>query len=324
MKKKFLIELDLQHFADGDGIIDFEDDGDKDEAELPEDDTVDDGDKGKGPEPDPDDDEDDDVDLKALLEKADYTDEDDDPDGKAEEGETDSSKAAEDKAKEEAAQAEEAKKKQTAEENAKFAEQRRQRQVQEELQKLKESDPAFQLAKALAEQYNTTPEVMLEQIKQDALEKQAKAVGVPVERLQKEQAQEERIKELERRHAELEFKDWQRRMDTEAETVKKQYPMLTDDDLKQAQIHMLQVLRQTELPLEEVVYALHGKRIVEGLKESVKQEVLAEMSGRTDTTPVVGSGKKSTDTGLTAAEKYAAKAMGISEKEYAKYSTRRE
>jgi len=315
--RKYLLDLDLQLFSDGDpnedGLIDFDDD--KGDASDIDDEKV------SGTEDDVDDE---DIDFRKVLEgirkeedEDDEIDEDGaDPDEIEKKEEDPAEPVIEDKP-------EEKKPTQSAEENARYAEQRRQKQLEAEIQKAKESDPAFQVAKQLADMYGVTPEQMLEQLKQQKLAEESKATGVPIERLKQEQEREARLKEAEAKIVELEFNDWNRRMDGEAKNLLTEFPMLTEDDIKESRVHMLQVLRRVDLPLEEAVYALHGKKIAQGIREAAKQEALAEMSGRKTIVPPATTGVKSNDTGLTADERYAAKMLGISEAEYKKYDTRR-
>jgi pyruvate/2-oxoglutarate dehydrogenase complex dihydrolipoamide acyltransferase (E2) component len=203
---------------------------------------------------------------------------------------------------------------QTPEENAKFAEQRRQAQLKAELEKSAE----FQLAKQLADMYGTTPDQMLEQVREQNLKKKAEKDGVTVEYLKQQQAQNDRIGELEGQIAQQQYTAWQSRINAEAERLKGEFKMLSDQEINEARTHMLQVLKNPDVPLEQVVWSLHGKKILDGTKESLKQETLAEMSGRKGMVPPKGSKAQPTPT-LTSEEQYVAKQMGLSDADYLKY-----
>lgn len=302
--KRYRWNLDLQLFADG--LIDFDEDntdGSETETET-EEDTDDDGFDA--------------LDADDYKDVSDPIDEDTEPETETE-TEADPEAEVETEADPEP---EPDKKKQSAEENARFAEERRQRQVADELAKLKESDPAFLLAKELSDMYGTSADEMLAKIREDALIKKSKETNVPVEFLKAQQASIDKQKELEDKLNALQVEGWMRRMDSEAVTLKTEFPILTDDDIEKAKVHMIGQLGRIDMPLEEVVMSLHGKRLIESLRTSAKQEALAEMSGRKGILPT-GANKSgnSSDTGLTAEEKFVAKQMGMSEADYKKYKT---
>ena len=296
LKDSYRYKLDLQMFADG--LIDFDEDNTDGAA--------------------PDDGADEDDDASDALDMSDYEDIADPEDGEESPDEKPDDKPAPDPEPTPDPE-EEKKKQQTAEENARFAEDRRQRQLQAELDKAKESDPAFQLAKELSDLYGVPTDQLLQQIRNQKLADESKKTGVPVEHLKRQQEQEDRTKQLETKLAEMEFKGWSNRMDTEGEKIKAEYPMLTDTEITQARLHMLQGLQRTDMALEEVVFALHGKKIASSLKELAKQEALAEVSGRTKGPLPPSGGKPSTTPNLTDEEKYVAKLMGMSEADYLKY-----
>lgn len=297
MPRKFRFGLDLQLFA-SDGLIDFDEDTTGDEG----------GDTN----------DDDDLDGFSALDPDDYEDLEDEPDGDEPEGEDDKTEP-ETPDEPETPADESEKETQSPDKNAEFAEQRRQRQLQTELEKLQAASPEFKLAKQLAELYGTTPEAMLEQVQDSLLEKQAKESGVTVEYLKKQQDSESRIAGLQDQINQFQFQSWQTRMDVEASQLKTAYPMLTDEDVTAARTHMLQTLQRVDLPLEEVAFALHGKKIIQAQKEIQRNELLAEMSGRKNSPLPPKAGKTAPATTLTAEEQYAAKMMGVSEADYLKY-----
>jgi hypothetical protein len=101
--------------------------------------------------------------------------------------------------------------------------------------------------------------------------------------------------------------------------LKNSYPFLTDQDIDSAKNLLLNTWRNVEAPLEQAVYALHGKKILEQGQESSRTETLAEVSGRKSKSGVPLKAGKSSDTQiLTDDEKYIARQMGISEEVYLK------
>lgn len=221
------------------------------------------------------------------------------------------------------------KKVQTPEDNAKFAEMRRQQQieqrVQEELAKRLQEAPEVKLAKQLSETYGQPVETILAQVKEAALQREAAAKQVPVELLRQQQLERERITaEQATQQAQLQdlqFQLWQNRVNGEKVQILNEYKgVLSDADVDQAVEHMLVTMQNPNLPLDQVVLALHGKKIVENLREQAKAEALAEASGRSKN-PVapVGGGKTANTPAYTEDELYVAKKMGIPIEEYLKW-----
>lgn len=216
----------------------------------------------------------------------------------------------------------ETKKVQTPEENARFAEERRQRQAeqraQEALEKLKESDPAFQAAKLLEELYGAPISQIQSQLQKARLEQIAQQRSLPVEAVEQidraESAQAKATQEL----VQIQFAAWETRMGQEGMQLREQYPVLSEDDIQQAQAYILNTARNPELPLQQAVMAVHGQKITEAIKQQAKNEALAEISGRKTTPLPPQGGKPAAINTLTADQKYVAKMMGISEEEYQK------
>lgn len=285
-ESKFLIPMHLQLFAGEDDLVDFNED------DLTDEDYDDDGEQ-HGPE---------------------YGDEDD-----AEPEQDPEPEPEQEPEPQPEPESEPQKRVQTPEENARFAEQRRQKQVQAEIDRLKQESPEFQLAQQLADMYGTTPDAMLEQVRHAALLKQSQQTGVPVEFLQQQQHQAQTISYLEEQMNLMAFEGWQRRIEAESAALKQEFPMLTDSDLLDAQTHLLQVMGNADAPLEQAVYALHGKKIASVIREQAKQEALAEISGRKGGPASVKGSKQDLASGLSSEERYVAKMMGISETEYQKH-----
>lgn len=212
------------------------------------------------------------------------------------------------------------KKQQSAEENARFAEMRRQQQLEQQVQDRMKQSPEYQIAQMLAQRYGVSTDQMLNQLKENALAEQAQKQGVPIEYLRRQQELEDRIRQQELQFQEVQFERWKTRVDGEMKTVKTDYPMLDDNDLKQAVDYMFQV-GNTDLPLDQAVFAVHGKKIATALKEQAEQDALATVSGRKPSPLKPQGGKPNPTVQLSADEKYVAKMMGITEKEYLKYKT---
>lgn len=216
------------------------------------------------------------------------------------------------------------KREQSKEDNAKFAAQRREKELQDrvnaELAKIKETSAEFQLAKVMADMYGVTPEVALEQMKQEALKQQAQKTGRSIEDLQREEAQNNRVTQLEQELNNLRFQNWQNQIDADTAKLQKQYKFLSKEDFKEAENYILNVARNVNIPLEQAVYAVHGAKIVENLANNKIQNDLAEQSGRSKKTPLSpNNGKVKEEAQGTAEERYVAKQMGMSIKEYLKY-----
>lgn len=220
---------------------------------------------------------------------------------------------------------EEEPKKQSKEENARFARERREREMQAkidaEIEKVRQEAPEFQLAKMLADQYGTTPDVILEQMKEQQLQKKAEKEGVPVEYLRKLEEYETKLQAQEDATNRLMFTQWQNQINVESTTLlaKPEFSMLTEDDMTAAVDHMLTKLKVNDVPLEDVVYMLHGRKIIEGHKKNTEQELLAKESGRSKKPLAPKTGKPSDSQTLTEEERYVARQMGLSEDDYLKY-----
>lgn len=311
MRKRFALPLDLQLFAetiDDDGLIDFGDDDDDVSGT-----TIDD--------------------YNASLEDAEeqtddlkfYALEDDDDDVPIEEQDESESEPEQEQEQEQEPETnvepEKSKKRvQTPEENARFAEMRRQEQLRKQL----EQTPEYQLAKALESTFGMPADALLKQVQEEQLKRQAKEQNVPVEVLRAQQEQAQLIQQLQQQLLQQQFEAWRMRVDNEMAQLKEQYKMLSEEDFLQARQYMLEVLKNPDVPLEQVVFALHGKKIADHLKESVKQEAIAEVSGRKKKNLIPPSASKAKTTPydeLTPEEIYVAKQMGLTPEEYLKYKT---
>lgn len=207
---------------------------------------------------------------------------------------------------------------QTPEENRKFAEQRRQQELEKRVQEELSKNPELQAAKLLQDQYGLDLNTILQEVQLEQLKEQSQQTGIPLEVLQRQSQLEQQTTASNQRLAELEFKLWQSEVRIEAQDVQKDYPMLTAEDMQAAVDYMVDTLGTTNIPLKNVVMAVHGDKIMESLRTQARNEVLAEKSGRK--TPLQPQGGKSPSTPtISEEERYVAKMMGVSEEDYLKY-----
>lgn len=304
----FLLKLDLQAHADGDddnqddmsgddmladairSLLNPTDDDDNDDSDdIDNDDDQDD---------DSDDDDDNDDDSDDIDDEDDSDDDDDDdtePTGK-----------------------------QSKEKNAEFARKRREAQAkklaEEELARMKESAPEFKLAQMLSEQFGKPVDEIMEDIKQEQMKQEAKATGRTLDDVKRERAQTDRVQTLEQEIAMLKYQGWENQMKVDGANIMKEYPMLTQEDIDSARNYILNTAKNVELPLQDAVFAVHGKKIVDAMAKGKVQDELANASGRKKKTPLSpnnGKGKKVVT--LSAEEQAMARAFGMSDEEYNKY-----
>lgn len=227
---------------------------------------------------------------------------------------------------EEEEQVEETKQVQSSEENAYFAELRRQKQNEEkyraELQSQFEQSPEYKMAQMLSSEYGLTTQELLEQMQQASLEKEAEKQGVPVEYLQRVQESERRQQELESKLQKMEFESWYNGKLAEKEALKNKFNgIISDEEIDQAMMFVLEDLRNTNISLDKAVRLVHGDKIESELKRIAKQEALAEISGRKQSPLARQSSKTTVTETLSPAERAVARAMGISDEDYIKYKS---
>lgn len=213
---------------------------------------------------------------------------------------------------------------QTPEENARFAEQRRQsvieQRVKEELEKAKAESLEYKTTQTLAQMYGVTPEQLYKQIEDARLQQEAQKQGIPIEVAKSLEQYKNELGTYQQKLQQLEFQSWATKVDAQETALKQQYPMLTDDDLYQSKVYLLQTIRNPDMPLEQAVFALHGAKITNTFKENIRNEVLAEMAGRKKgSLPPQSTTKATTAKTLTQDEILAARALGISEEDYLQY-----
>ena len=212
---------------------------------------------------------------------------------------------------------------QTPEQNAYYAEQRRQslieQRVQQELERVRQQAPEFQMAQMLSNMYGMPVEELYQELQEKQMEQQAEERGVPVEIMRQLTQYEQQQADLQNQLYFMQFQNWQSRVGEEAKQMQNQYPMLDENDIEQAKYFLLDTLQNPEIPLQNAVFALHGDKIAKSLKDSAKQEALAEISGRKKGGLPPQSMKSSDTATLTEEERYIAKMMGMSEDDYIKY-----
>lgn len=217
---------------------------------------------------------------------------------------------------------------QTPEENARFAEMRREQQlqarVQAELERLKRESPEYQLMQMLQQQHGIPAEEILRQAKEAQLQRESQERNVPIEMLRQRQEMENRMQQLEQQLQQQRVTQFQTRIEAEAKDLQQSFPNLTQDQLTGAVNAMLNEYRNPDIPLREVVMAKYGTELLAGQREALRNEILAELAGRTGTAPIPPAGTKSTPSaspvaGLTPEELVMANNLGISAEDYAKY-----
>lgn len=212
------------------------------------------------------------------------------------------------------------KRKQTREQNARYAEKRRQEQIERAVQEKLQQTKQFQTMKLLSEMYEIPEEDLYNQLYEAKLTKEAQSQNVPVEFVREREELRKQQQQLQDQLHTIMFQQWQSRIDQEKSAIKQRFNMLSDDDLDSASYYMLNDLKRTDLPLENAVFALHGVKILEGLKNTATNEALAEISGRKKSPlPVKGSKSLNQTVVLSDEERYVAKKLGLTDKEYSKW-----
>lgn len=217
------------------------------------------------------------------------------------------------------------KKAQSKEKNAEFAAKRRQaemeQRVQAELERLKKESPDFKLAEKLSKIYGKSTDQILSELQEAELQKQAEERKVPVEQIKKEQQDSQELAQLKEEMNRLKFDAWKSKIDADKVRLKTDYNVLGDSDLDEAVQYVLRT--NVDMPLEQAVYALHGKKIIEALATAKEQEKLAAESGRKKKTPLAPNNGKASQAAksITAEEKYIAQQLGMSVDDYLKYKS---
>ncbi len=211
------------------------------------------------------------------------------------------------------------KKKQTPEENAKFAEMRRQSIIDQRVKDELANSVEYKTTQLLAQMYGVSPDQLYQKIEEARVAKQAEEQGIPIEVAKSLEQYKNELGTYQQKLQQLEFESWSSRVDTQANEIKKQFPMLTDDDLYDSKVYLLQTIRNPNMPLEQAVFALHGAKITNSYRSNVRNEVLAEVSGRKKGALPPQTRKASTAQSLSQDEVLAAKALGVSIDDYLKF-----
>lgn len=209
--------------------------------------------------------------------------------------------------------------KQSREQNAYYAEKRRQEQLERQIQERLAQTKEYQTTKLLSEIYNIPEEQLYDKLYEAKLTKEAQAQNVPVEYLREREELRKQQQQLQDQLHTLMFQQWESRVEKEKQSLKAQFNMLSDEDLESAAYYMLNDLKRTDLPLQNAVFALHGEKILGGLKNTAKNEALAEVSGRKKSPLPVKGGKSESAVSLSDEERYIAKKLGLTDKEYSKW-----
>jgi hypothetical protein len=209
--------------------------------------------------------------------------------------------------------------KQSREQNAYYAEKRRQEQIDRAVQERLRQTKEYQTTKLISEMYGVPEEELYDQLYEAKLAKEAQTQNVPVEYLREREELRKQQSALQDQLHTIMFQQWQSRVDTEKAGLKAQFNMLSDEDLDSAAYYMLNDLKRTDLPLENAVFALHGAKILGGLKNTATNEALAEVSGRKKSPLPVKGGKTVDAVSLSNEERYIAKKLGMTDKEYSKW-----
>lgn len=209
---------------------------------------------------------------------------------------------------------------QSKEQNSYYAERRRQEQIEKAVQEKLRLTREYQTSQLIAEMYGVPQEELYDRLYEAKLEREAESQNVPVEYLREREQLRQQQSQLQDQLNNLMFQQWQARVENEKANLKSQLTMLTQDDLDQAAYYMLNDLKRTDLPLEQAVFALHGSKILNGLKNTAKNEALAEVSGRKKSPlPVKGGRSQNDSVSLSDEERYIAKKLGLTDKEYSKW-----
>jgi hypothetical protein len=218
------------------------------------------------------------------------------------------------------------KKQQSKEDNAKFAQKRREEEARKraeaELERLKQEAPEFKLAQMLSDQFGKPVEDIMKEIQEEQIKQEAEKSGRSVEDIRQQREQADKLTNLEKQNAMLQFKFWELQVKADGDRLMNEYKMLTQEDIDKATDYILNTAKNVELPLEDAVFAVHGKKIVDALAKGKVQENLAEQSGRKRKTPLApNNSKPSKVVTLTEQEKQIARMYGMTDEEYAKYKS---
>jgi hypothetical protein len=209
---------------------------------------------------------------------------------------------------------------QTPEQNAAFAQKRREAEEAKRLEDARKASPEYKALERLAGILGQPVDAVAAELEQRALAMEAQRRNVPIEVLQQMNQQQEQITQLQTDNQQKEFKDWQNRIEKESTDLKTLYPFLTDEDMTNATVHLVNNMRNVELPLSQAVWALHGDKMATAMKQQAEQEALAKISGRKadGQVPPSGTGTNPDTPQISDTELALAKRFGMTADEYIK------
>jgi hypothetical protein len=302
-----LLNLDLQFFAD-----DVDDDttgASEGEAELfaairdlakddSEDTSLIDDDEANDDETEDDEEESDNLEEEEVLEDDDESEEEDDDEEETEEEPQGQSK----------------------EDNAKFAARRRQQELDAKIQEQLKNSPEYKIAQKLAKQFGKPIDQILTELDDADIQSEAEQRQVTPEQVRKERERDERADRLEQENNQLKFQYWQTQIQLDTTKLLADYPMLNQEDMDKAVDYILNTAKNVELPLEDAMFAVHGKKITKAMAKQTVQDDLATQSGRKRKTPLAPNNSKSSQSkSLSADEQYIARQFGMTDDEYKKF-----
>jgi hypothetical protein len=209
---------------------------------------------------------------------------------------------------------------QSKEDNAKFAARRRQQELEARVQEQLKSSPEYKIAQKLAKQFGKPIDQILTELDDADIQSEAEQRQVTPEQVRKERERDERADRLEQENNQLKFQYWQTQIQLDTSKLLTDYPMLTQVDMDKAVDYILNVAKNVELPLEDAMFAVHGKKITKAMAKQTVQDDLATQSGRKRKTPLVPNNSKSSQSkSLSADEQYIARQFGMTDDEYRKF-----
>lgn len=211
-------------------------------------------------------------------------------------------------------------KRQSKEDNAKFAARRRQQELEQKVQEEIKNTPEYKLAQKLAKQFGKPIDQILEELEEADIQQEAEERKTSPEQIRREREANSRADQLEQQINELKFNQWQTQIKNDTTSILSEYKMLTQEDIDKSVDYILNVAKNVELPLEDAVFAVHGKKIAKAMAKQTIQDDLANQSGRKRKTPLSPTNSKpSSAKSLSADEAYIARQFGMSDDEYRKF-----
>lgn len=211
-------------------------------------------------------------------------------------------------------------KRQSKEDNAKFAARRRQQELEQKVQEELKNSAEYKLAQKLAKQFGKPIDQILVELEEADIQQEAEQRQTSPEQIRREREANSRADQLEQQINELKFQNWQTQIKSDGQAIMSEYTMLKQADIDQAVDYILNVAKNVELPLEDAVFAVHGKKIAKAMATQKVQDDLANQSGRKRKIPLSPTNSKPSQAkSLSADEAYIARQFGMSDDEYRKF-----